>query len=518
MSAEDLLRGAETAREAGDLDRAQSACETVLRREPANARALTLLAALAADRGDALQGLKWAEQACAAAPADAAPHYVRGRLYELQDRLPEAEESYRRAVALAPRDARAHNNLGGVLHMQGRLSEALACYRAALDIDPAQPQANHNYASIARDPSAMEAAVEGYRRRTAEHPRDADAFKDLGNVYREMGRLDEALASYDRALSLAPGFAEARLSRAFVLLRKGEYARGWEDYEWRLRMPAQGGGRFPQPMWDGRAMPQGTLLLHAEQGLGDTLQFARYGELAAARCGRVVLECQKELKDLLSPLPGYSRVLAQGEPLPPFDAHLPLMSLGRVMQTSLDSVPWSGPYVHAPAQRAALWRAELPPAAGKLRIGLVWAGAPGHWDDRNRSIRLEMLAPLATVAGASFFSLQKGAPAEQAGSPPAGMELVDLSARIRDFSDTAAIISALDVVVSVDTSVAHLAGAMGAKIWVLVPFCADWRYPAGRRDNPWYPTMRVFGQPSDGDWAGAIGALRQALAQLRRPD
>ncbi len=517
MNLDELILGAESARGAGELERAQAACERALERDPRNPRALNLLAAVAADRGDLVQGAKWAEEAAAAAPGDPAAHYTRGRLYELEGRLADAERSYRKAIELAPREARAHNNLGGVLHMQGRLDEALACYRAALEIDPGQPQAIQNYASIVRDPAAMAAAVEGYRRQSEANPRDASVWNDLGNAYRELGKLDDALASYERALALSPDSAQAHFSRAFVLLRKGDYARGWEDYEWRLRVPGPDNpaGRFSEPMWDGRELAGGTLLVHADQGLGDTLQFARYGELLAARCGRVVLECQPELRELLSPLPGFSAVVARGEPLPSFDAHLPLMSLGRVMRTTVDAIPWRGAYVRPPADRAQAWRGELARGKEGLLVGLAWAGRPDQWDDRNRSMRLDMLAPLASLPHVRFFSLQKGAAAAQAASPPAGMQLVDLSPRIRDFCDTAAIIAQLDLVVSVDTSVAHLAGAMAAKVWVLAAFSPDWRYLERRDDNPWYPTMRVFRQPSDGDWPGAVASLKEAIARLR---
>jgi tetratricopeptide (TPR) repeat protein len=509
-----LVDAADQAYRAGDARRAAQLCRRAAGvASPAFARATALLAAIAADDGRIDEGLSWARRARDADPAGASPAYVTGRLLQEAGRLPEAEASYREAVARDPQHARAYNNLGCVLHMQGRLDDALAAYRRALDLDAGLPQANQNYASIVRDAGALARAAEEYRRATLANPNDALAFNDLGNTLRELGRHGESLEAFARALEIDPQLAQAHFSRSFVLLLQGDYAAGWKDYEWRWRLPAFNAPvrRFAEPMWDGRPLPGGTVLLHAEQGLGDTLQFARYAALVAARCGSVILESQKELAALLRDVPGVARVVPRGEPLPAFDAHAPLMSLPALFGTTLQSIPWDGPYVHADPQRAAQW--DLAPHAGdaRLKVGLVWAGRPQQWDDRKRSLSLDLLAPLAAVEGATFFSLQVGAAAAQAAAPPAGMRLVDLTARIADFSDTAALVSRLDLVITIDTSVAHLAGAMGAPVWVLVAHAPDWRYHLGREDMPWYPSMRLFRQERDGDWSGAIARVAAAL-------
>jgi len=511
-----LLQQAESAYGEGAPGRAKELCLRVLKDAPREeARALSLLAAIAADAGLTEEGLQWARRAATAGPVSASPHFVAGRLWQGAGRLPEAEASYRRAIELQPGHARAHNNLGSVLHMQGKLEAALAAYRRALDLDPNLPQANQNYASIVRDAGALARAAEDYRRCTQANPNDALAFNDLGNTLRELGRHDEALQAYGRALELSPGLAEAHFSRSFVLLLLGDYVAGWKDYEWRWRIPAFNAParRFAQPIWDGGELPGGTILLHAEQGLGDTLQFVRYAPLVARRCAQVVLECQPELKDLMQRVAGVQRVVAQGEALPAFAAHAPLMSLPGIFGTTLDTVPWSGAYVHADAARIASWRDFMPPDEARLRVGLVWAGRPQQWDDRKRSIALHMLAPLAQE-DVSFYSLQKGEAAAQAASPPPGMRLIDLSARILDFSDTAALASLLDLVITIDTSVAHLGGAMGLPTWVLTAHAPDWRYHLERSDNPWYPAMRLFRQERDGDWSGAIAAVAAQLARL----
>lgn len=512
-----LLRQAESAYERGALDEARRLCASLLQGKPDEVRAMCLMAAAAADSGQLEEGLRWTQRAAAADPLSASPHFVAGRLWQGAGRLAEAEASYRRAVELQPDHARAHNNLGSVLHMQGRLEAALAAYRRALDLDPGLPQANQNYASIVRDTGALARAAEDYRRYTQANPGDALALNDLGNTLRELGRHDEALEAYAGALAVNPGLAEAHFSRSFVQLLLGDYASGWKEYEWRWRIPAFNAParRFTQPIWDGRALPGGTILLHAEQGLGDTLQFARYAQLVAQRCTQVVLECQPELKDLMRGVAGVQRVIGQGEALPAFAAHAPLMSLPGIFRTTLDSVPWNGPYVHADSRHVALWRDAVREQATCVKVGLVWAGRPQQWDDRKRSVSLAMLAPLA-LDGIAFYSLQKGEAAAQAASPPAGMRLVDLSARIRDFSDTAALASLLDLVITIDTSVAHLGGAMGVPTWVLTAHAPDWRYHLGRADNPWYPSMRLFRQERDGDWSGAIAEAATALARLVR--
>ena len=512
------LTAAEAAYERGDLEVARHRCTAIVARAP-RARALRLMAAIAADEGRTEEGLEWARKAQAADPGAAGPHFVAGRLWQGAGRLAEAEASYRRAIALQPGHARAYNNLGGVRHMQGDLDGALAAYRKALDLEPGLAQANQNYASLVRDTGVLERAAEGYRRQTLANPRDALAFNDLGNTLRELGRHEEALAAYAQALSVDPQFAEAHFSRAFVLLLRGEYAEGWREYEWRWRIPAFNAParRFAMPIWDG-ARVEGTVLLHAEQGLGDTLQFARYAPLVAARCKAVVLECQPELRALMAGVAGVAQVCARGEPLPEFAAHAPLMSLPARFASTLDDLPWDGPYVHADAARVARWQALLQADAAargdaRLKVGLVWAGRPQQWDDRKRSIALGALAPLARATGVRFYSLQVGGAAAQAAAPPAGMQLVDHTTRIADFSDTAALASQLDLLVTIDTSVAHLGGAMGLPTWVLVAHAPDWRYHLGRIDNPWYPSMRLFRQARDGDWSDAIEAVAAALVQ-----
>ena len=506
----ELLHDAETAMKTGHAERAKEACLAVLREDPGEIRALCLLAAIAADERRFEEGLRFAAQATSIDPQSAAAHYATGRLWEGAGRYDRAEASYRKVVSLDPSHARAHNNLGVVNHLQGRLDAALACYRRALELDPQQAEANQNLAGLLGDAGARETALEAFERQIAANPRDAAAHASFAALCLQLGRYRDALAHLDQAIAIEPDRPEFHFVKSQLLLQLGDYEQGWREYAWRWRMSAFNAPalRFPQPVWDGGAI-DGPLLIHGETGFGDTLQFVRYARLAAERVPSVIVESQPGLTPLLEGGEGIARVVSQGDPLPRFAAHIPLIGLPGVFGATLETLPWRGPYVRPSAERRALWAARVAPA--RLKVGLVWAGNPGHWDDRRRSVSLAQLAPLARVPGAAFYSLQKGGPAAQAASPPGGMRLVDLTAEIRDFADTAALIAHLDLVVTVDTAVAHLAGALGARTWVMLTALAEWRWLIDREDSPWYPTMRLFRQERDGDWPGVVERMARAL-------
>ncbi|MGD0390626.1 MAG: glycosyltransferase family 9 protein [Tepidisphaeraceae bacterium] len=254
-----------------------------------------------------------------------------------------------------------------------------------------------------------------------------------------------------------------------------------------------------------------TLLLHAEQGVGDAIQFIRYLPLVAQRGGKIIIECQTELQRLFQTTAGRCQIVARGQPLPAFDLHCPLLSLPRVFGTSLANVPNIVPYLHADAEDAGKWQHRLAEHASIVKVGLAWAGSPAHKNDRNRSIKLAGLAPLGQISGARFFSLQKGEAAAEAKTPPPGMQFVDWTEDLKDFADTAALIANLDLVIAVDTAVAHLAGAMNKPVWTLLPYVPDWRWLLQRHDSPWYPSMRLFRQPRIGDWDSVFAQVADAL-------
>ncbi len=432
-------------------------------------------------------------------------HSNLGNVRMMQGRLDEAIQCYRRAVALAPGFAGAHSNLGAALQRQGFLDEAAACHRRALALMPTHPQAHNNLGNVRHEQGRPDEAAAHYQDALALNPDFAEAHNNLGLARKEMGRLDEAVTCYRRALALRPDYAEAHYNLAAALLHAGAFEEGWREHEWRWRtpqmVPAKRG--FHQPQWRGEAGGGRTVLLHAEQGLGDTLQFCRYAPLAAARGWRVVMEVQKPLVRLLGGLAGVDRVIARGEALPPFDVHCPMLSLPLAFGTTVTTIPADVPYLNVPNAPGG--------AEGMVRIGVVWAGNPrpllpmAAATDRRRSMPPEALAPLFDLPGVSFISLQKDHPT------PAGFPLADGLADAIDFADTAAVIAGLDLVVSVDTAVAHLAGAMGKPVWLLDRFDPCWRWLRGRDDSPWYPTARIFRQARPGDWDGVILAVRAAL-------
>jgi hypothetical protein len=351
-------------------------------------------------------------------------------------------------------------------------------------------------------------------------PNYPEAHNNLGAALYALGRPAEAEASYHEALRLRANYPEVHNNLAYALLLAGRFEEGWKEYEWRWKAkPLWIGARdFSAPLWRGEAIGDRTILLHSEQGLGDTLQFCRYAPLVVCGAG-IILEVQAPLVRLLSRLAGVTEIVARGDGLPPFDLHCPLMSLPLAFGTTLETVPAATPYLSADPALAANWQERLVGLDG-LRVGLVWAGR--RWlnfpaaaaVDRRRSIALKVLAPLGEVSGVSFVSLQKDGPAAEAADPPHGLMLHDFTAYLHDFEDTAALIANLDLVISVDTSIAHLAGALGKPVWLLNRFDTCWRWLLNRDDSPWYPTLRQFRQPRAGDWNSAVGAARDALQRL----
>jgi Flp pilus assembly protein TadD len=444
---------------------------------PADGLRLLGAMALRAGRGDV--AIAHVASSGAPAPQTAAQLRELGQAFGLVGRLDDAARCYREALRRAPEDADTQLRLGDTLLAQDRLDEAVASYRAALACQP--------------DLVA--------------------ALANLGMALGRLGNADEAEACYRAALQRAPDLAELHESLGLTLLRVGKLDEGWAEYEWRLRAPTAP-RRFVQPQWAGEPLGDRVLLIHAEQGFGDTIQFCRYVDRIAASA-RVVLEVPDPLVRLLAGRLGGAHIIAHGAPLPPFDLHCPMLSLPFVFRTTLETVPNQMPYLAADPARAAAWRERLAPLGGK-RVGIVWAGRPTHLADRRRSLGLASLAPLADVPGISFVSLQTGPAAMQARRPPPGMVLHDWTAELGDFAETAALVGGLDLLIAVDTAVAHLAGALGRPVWLLNRFDGCWRWLTARDDSPWYPTLRQFRQTQPGDWDTVLRAVTAALADYSR--
>ena len=475
------------------------------------------------------QGLLEEAIACFRMALDVKPdspeaHNNLGSLFGKLARSDQEITCYRRAIDLKPDYPEAHYNLGYALQQQRRLDEAVVCYRRAIDLKPTYTMAHNNLGATFQQQERLDAAVVCYHRAIHLRPDWPEAHNNLGTALQQQGLLEQAAVSYRTAIGIKPDYPEAHANLAMVLLARGNMGEGWEEYEWRWQMPQMIGARrnFAQPQWSGEPIGDRTILLHAEQGLGDTLQFCRYVPLIAAGA-RTVLEVQAPLARLLSRLPGITEIVVQGQQLPSFDLHCPLMSLPRAVGTTLDTIPRPTRYLAGEPGLVAQWRERLA-GLDALRVGLVWAGGEKLGCptfiaiDRRRSIALDTMAPLAEVAGISFVSLQKGGPAAQAANPPRGMVLHDFTADLHDFAHTAALIDGLDLVISVDTAVAHLAGALGKPVWLLNRFDTCWRWLRNRDDSPWYPTLRQFRQSNPGDWTSVIRAVRDALQRLATGD
>jgi tetratricopeptide (TPR) repeat protein len=452
------------------------------------------------------------DRALALRPDHAATLSNRGDVLRQLGRLDEALASYDRALAVRSDYAEALSNRGNVLKALGRFDDALASYDAALDLNPAYPEALSNRAVTLLAQGRLDEALASCDRALALRADSTEAQNNRASVLQELGRFDEALATYDRIAAVAPNYAQAQLNRALLLLLAGDFARGWQAYEWRRKLPSWVERGFAQAEWSGEQVAGKRLLLHAEQGFGDTIQFARYAKLAKARGADVVLEVQPPLAPLLSGLFGIEVVAAGRGQLPPFDLHCPLLSLPHVFATELATIPVGSPYIAAPADRIAAWTPRLPKEG--FRVGLVWSGHRDNARDIERSIPFARLLPLLAVTGTSFVSLQKDVRATDADDVRRCGNMLDISAELRDFADTAAVIAGLDLVITVDTAVAHLAGAMGKPVWVLLPRVPDFRWLLDRTTSPWYPSARLFRKGQTDTWDDVIAAAAAELARM----
>ncbi|MDR3438044.1 tetratricopeptide repeat protein [Telmatospirillum sp.] len=458
-------------------------------------------------------------------PNDPATHYNLGLALQKQGRLEEAARCYRRTIDIAPGHLKAHNNLGLVLQDLGRLEEAVDCHRRAADIEPNFAATHNNLGIVLQEQGCVPEAIGCFRKALCLKPDYAEAHNNLGAALEEIGGQNDVIACYRKALVLEPNFAEAHKNLGMALLARGNLPAGWREYEWRWKTPAMTRVRrdFMQPQWSGEAADDRTLLIHGEQGFGDTLQFCRFAALAGAQGWRVVMEVQRPLVRLLAGFPGLDRVIGRGDALPPFDLHCPMLSLPLALGTTLVTIPSAASYLRADDGEIATWRRRLAALPDRSpRIGVVWAGnrrarhPHAAAIDRRRSIAPERLSPLFTLTGLHFFSLQKDEP-----SAPKRFPLIDVMDEMEDFASTAALIANLDLVISVDTAVAHLAAALGKPVWLLDRADSCWRWFRNREDSPWYPSLRLFRQPKRGDWSSVIENVRielQRFAENRQPE
>lgn len=472
--------------------------------------------------GQAHEGLKegdLAEQCYAKAyamdPSMLAACFNLAQRMKAKGRLDDAARLYKDAIARHPDSASAINNLGNILRDLQRYDEAVACYRQVVALEPDLAEGHYNLGSTLRLHERFEEAIIHLHRAVQLRPDYADAWNNLALTFKNIGDLDRALSCFNRALSINPDLAVAHWNRSFVHLLKEEFLEGWADFEWRFRMP-QRPSIYPfqleGALWSGQTSHDATILVHDEQGVGDTFQFVRYLPQVKSRCHRVILETRAELVALLAHQSGADQIIVRssdGKPAVAYDYYVPLMSLPGIFHTTTETIPFGEPYIVADSRNAQQWRAKLP--ASNLKVGLVWSGRPQHTNDRNRSCRLNDLRPLLEIPNVLFVGLQKGAAAEQAANLPAGIHFVNLGEDLKDFNDTAGLLAHLDLLIGVDTAVIHLAGAMGKPTWVMIPFIPDWRWAMHREDSRWYPSLRLFRQQRPKDWAGVVERMRREL-------
>ena len=460
---------------------ARACYEKALTLSPGLIQAELCLAQIWKDEGNPKQARECLDRALVHNPGNAEVLHSLGETYQSEERFAEAIDAYSRALAVDPGHMKALNMLGSVFHLVGRLEAAEECYRKALDLKPGT----------------------------------LSVLNNLGALYQSQERFNESMSALRQAIAIDPSYADGHWNLALSLLALGEYREGWQEYEWRFKKsnPVQE-RHFFQPRWDGSPLQGRTILLHCEQGFGDTIQFIRYATLVARRGGNVIVECQTHaLKRLVAGVEGVSAVVAATEPLPFFDVHVPLLSLPLIFDTTLADIPVKIPYLHADPDDLPVWKARMK-SGNALKIGLVWSGRQNLVLNRKRACSLELFAPLAEIPNAIFYSLQIGDGVEQATAAPAGMKLVDLTAHISDFADTAALVANLDLVITIDTAVVHLAGAMGKPTWLLLHHFADWRWKTGRDDSLWYPGVRLFRQPKPGEWQEVIRSLSSELRRF----
>ena len=555
-NAEAHFKLANTLRLLGHADAALSAIERAISARPDWMEAHISRAATLDLQGHPEQALAAYQDAIARWPEAVALDTMLGNLLLRMDRPAEALSALRRAVALNPTSAVVHCHLALVLlelkqpeeaiaalqealrlrpefpealaslaealRGLGRLDEARRAAEAAIKIDFNQPAAHHHLGNVLCDLGAFAEAANAYRRALGLQPGDPAVMSNLGIALYALGHLPESVAQHRMAVSLQPGSADSRYNLAVALLAAGELEEGWAAYESRLQLglPWSVPLDVAQPRWTGEALEGRTVLLYGEQGLGDTLQFVRYAPLVAKRGARVMLEVPAPLVRLLRQMPGVAEVFPTGTPAAEFDLHCPLLSLPHVFGTRLESIPSSVPYLAADPSVVEAWRDRIP-QNGK-RVGIVWSGNPrtdqplAAFVDRRRSLPLRQFAPFAAVPGIRWISLQKGPPASQLESAPRGLQILDLMDEVDDFADTAALLAHLDLVITVDTSVAHLAGALGKPVWMLSRYDACWRWLRDRSDSPWYPTMRIYRQPRLGDWDAVIDRVAADLRSWSR--
>jgi tetratricopeptide (TPR) repeat protein len=513
----EALRQADRCRSEGHLAEAETLCRSVLKEQPNTPEAEHLLGVIAHQNGKLGAAIEHVQRAVALAPHVALFHANLGEMLRLAGRPRLAAETARRALEIEPAMPMALSNLGVALYELKDYEGAARAQREAIAAKPDFAEAYSNLGNALHALRRFDETIAAYRQAIAINPNYADAWANLGTTLHHSGNFEEGIAVLRRAMALAPYHANARSGLGILLLMRGDLAEGWDEYEWRLRSGEHKGPRFPENPWQGENLAGKHFYVQAEQGFGDTLQFARYMPLLTARGAKVTLRVHQQLVTLLrESLPKITVLGDRGDPAP-YQCDAVLLSLPRLLKTRLETIPADVPYLRPPKATAQRWNDRLAKMKG-LRIGVAWAGNPDHANDHRRSVPLSVLASLFDVDGTSLASLQYGPAAADLRKLKCKAAIDELGSKFEDFVDTAAAVNALDLIITVDTSIAHLAGALGKPVWVLLPSVTDWRWLLEREDSPWYPTMRLFRQKRSDDWAEVIARVEGELNAVVQGD
>ena len=502
-----LIQSAQMQCRAGDYEEAERICSDALKTHPDSADLFNCLGDVLRSKGRYQEAISSYRKAIELGTDYAGTYYNLAALLHEKGEVDEALVLYQKALRLNPDHADIFNNIGAVLQDKDRIDEAIAYYQKAVKLDPNSHMALNNLGNAFYEKGRVDEAVSLYRKSIQLNPDFAGSYYNLGVALHNKKQFREALMCYQKTIEIDPDFADAYFNISLILLLLGNLKDGLQLYEWRWRLGSHRPRSFSQPEWTGRDIDQRTVLLYAEQGFGDTIQFVRYVPLVAQSGAKVIVECQKELAPLLQNVEGVRQIIVYGERLPEFDVHCSILSLPLIFDTTLDSIPARTPYIRAGSRSVQDWEGKLRLHGAGYRIGLAWSGRTGKRMESERSCPLRVLSPLTELKNTTFYSLQKGRATLKPGLDFPGMDIIDYTDDLKDFSDTAAFIMNLDLVVSVDTAVAHLAGALGKPVLTLLPFLPDWRWLLDRDDSPWYPTMKLFRQSSAGNWDPVVAEV-----------
>jgi tetratricopeptide (TPR) repeat protein len=501
-----------------EYDEAISYYDQAIRLKPDYAEAHNNKGKAHKDKGDLEKAAACFQRALQLKADFAEPYFNLGDVLSTQGQIEAAIENYGLALRCRPNMIEAYNNLGNAHKTRGNYDAAIENYSQVVKLKPGLAEAYYNLGSTFRLKGDYQAAVANLRHALRLKPQYAEAHNNLGLTFKNQGDLDQAIENLSQALRIKPQLAEAHWNRSFTYLLNANFKDGWRDYEWRFQQAKWKTlypHRYSGPRWDGITGSGKTIFIHDEQGLGDTLQFVRYIPLVKSRCRKVIFETRKSLIPLLQGFPGIDRFVIRSTTQPAsenWDFYTPLLSLPKIFGTDLETIPTDVPYIYADTGKVAHWRNRLP--GSRFKVGIVWAGRPLHTNDRNRSCKLAQFYPFSKIPGIQLIGLQKGEATAQTQHNPAQFVLTNYGEEFKDFSDTAGLIENLDLVISVDTAVAHLAGAMGKPVWALLPFVPDWRWMMDREDSPWYPSMRLFRQKTQGDWGPVFQRVEKELKPL----